>query len=340
MKNFSFFLLLVIPFFMSAQDTLGVKHLEKYTTHFSINGNGKLEGDGVQMLKRNLKEHPVVLIGEYHGSPRVSEFTASLIHEMTALGCNKFVAEVGPIATKYINEIVSASDDPFASLKELCDQYRVDDYPPFPFFDNKGDKLFVDLLKKYNWITWGIDQEFVVGYQMLVDRSFEMLNEKQKGLMKSMMTEVKDSLKSFYEIDDNDGKRYSVSIKESKLIPAYFEQISELNPEIKEVADALFATNTIYYLNAIKKYLENNTSRARYMKTNMKSYMKASNFNLSEDRMLVKLGQYHAGRGLSPMDVYDVGNLMSELSELNGKKSLHLCMQYRYSKDEYGESEG
>jgi hypothetical protein len=49
--------------------------------------------------------------------------------------------------------------------------------------------------------------------------------------------------------------------------------------------------------------------------------------------MLLKMGGVHTGRGFSPLSLFEMGNALSELAELNGNRSLHVNFTSRYYVD-------
>ena len=69
-----------------------------------------------------------------------------------------------------------------------------------------------------------------------------------------------------------------------------------------------------------------------HMKANLRAGWKRVGFDITKDRMLVKTGGIHASRGFSPLSLYELGNSLSELAELNGKHSLHIGFASRYEK--------
>ena len=260
--------LLYFPLYINAQDTLSRTDLEPYTYRFSINQQGKWSGNGADFIQKELKLHPIVLLGEYHGSKRISELSAALISEMNTLGCKNFIAEVGPIAGQYINEILHAPDGSWEKLNEFTPEQLHED-TPFPFFDESADKLFVEKLVQYGWKTWGIDQDYIDGYKMLITRAYEQVPMIDKPEVSSIYKEVLDSMDYFYQLDNQEVKRYSVSVNQSKIISQFFNKVTPLHKENAQIEKALKATNNIYHSNATRKYLKANSDRIHYMKFNL-----------------------------------------------------------------------
>ena len=62
------------------------------------------------------------------------------------------------------------------------------------------------------------------------------------------------------------------------------------------------------------------------MKRNFIHYYPAALKYKPQPRALFRLGAFHAGRGLSPTKLFDIGNLASELANSQGSHSLHILV--------------
>ena len=62
------------------------------------------------------------------------------------------------------------------------------------------------------------------------------------------------------------------------------------------------------------------------MKRNFMHYYQAALKHQPQPRALFRLGAFHAGRGLSPTKLFDIGNLASELANSQGSHSLHILV--------------
>ena len=75
---------------------------------------------------------------------------------------------------------------------------------------------------------------------------------------------------------------------------------------------------------------DSNAQRAALMKRHfMRYYREAAQRDGRAPRALFRIGAFHAGRGLSPINQFDVGNLASELAICNGSESLHILVIVR-----------
>ncbi len=177
----------------------------------------------------------------------------------------------------------------------------------------------------------GLDQEFAFAYIPLLERMYKNLKPARKRELKDAYAQVVNQIKGFYEDDSKKVKNLYIAIYESKEINQYLEAASENNSKNKEIADAIKITTKIYRYNPLQKYYAANSSRIDYMKKNLSNGFARLRFNVRKDKMLLKMGAIHTPRGLSFLDLFEIGNTLSELAIYNGNRSLHITFNQRYS---------
>ena len=74
----------------NAQDSLSAKQLKPLTYAFDI-VEGKLIGEGEVFLKQEMAKAQFTMLGEYHGSMRISEFTNAIIPVLNNLNYKAMV---------------------------------------------------------------------------------------------------------------------------------------------------------------------------------------------------------------------------------------------------------
>ncbi len=72
--------------------------------------------------------------------------------------------------------------------------------------------------------------------------------------------------------------------------------------------------------------IENNATRVELIKRNFLRQLQGPDGQLPERRALIKMGSVHAGRGRTPMHVYDIGNFAAELAFAQGGESFHVLV--------------
>lgn len=319
---------------MQAQDSLDTQDLLKISYNFTI-VDGELRGEGARMLESNIAASQYTMIGEYHGSKLISEFTKALIPVCDANNYKLMALEVGPISANKLAELSAESENTASNLKVFNQKYYypTEEFTAIPFFEHVEDADFLAEASKRSWKLIGVDQEFSYSYEMLINRMFENLSvEKQKAVNKNYRM-VRDTIAHFIGLDDSQKRRFSISATESIFLQDFLDEMSieEIN---EEIVDAFRETVKIYKYNADRKWFENNESRITYMKSNLRKGMKQNNFDISKDKMLIKMGGYHLSKGKSPLGFYELGNTLNELAEFHGNKALNISFIGRYYMEE------
>jgi hypothetical protein len=318
---------------LKAQDSLTVVQLESITYAFDVK-DGKLTGKGKAFLEQELAQAQFTMIGEYHGSKRISEFTNAIIPVLDRHNYKTMALEVGPVVGGILN---SFKDNVAADLKSIHNKYYTKEtdgtiYTSFPFFDTEEDAAFLQTAKDNSWNVFGIDQEYYDSYVMLADKMYNNLSEQAQKAHSELYMKTVSKLKKFYKDDADDKKNLHVAIAGSQL---YNKFISVMASEAKnlEIIEALAKSSDIYMLNEQKKWYENNATRIRYMKSRLNAGLARLNFNVTTDKLLIKMGGYHLSKGFSPLGLYEVGNTLNEIAEYNGNTALNIGFISRYSMD-------
>jgi hypothetical protein len=318
----------------SCQDSLGFEQLQPLTYTFDVI-NSTLTGEGGTFLMNELSQAQFTMIGEYHGSKRISEFTEAVISILDIIGCKNMILEVGPVTAKILEE---TTENTVGKLRIINDRYMIkekDGYVnlPVPFFNNIEDAMFLDKALKNKWKIMGIDQEFIYSYKMLIDRMYNNLDEKEKFNFQDMYRQVSDSITQYYNYDAEGIKDMAISMKSSQVVKDFTTKAST-SQQNKELAEALYASNHIYWLNSDKQWFENNATRIKYMKSQLRKQLEENKFHVSNDRLLVKMGGYHLSKGFSPLALYEIGNTLHEIAEYYGNKTLNITFSNRFYMEE------
>lgn len=331
-KHITLFVVFTIG--LNAQDSLTVAQLEPITYTFNV-ADGQLTGKGKTFLDQELANAQFTMIGEYHGSKRISEFTNAIIPVLNKNDYKAMALEVGPIVGRILNSIKgdAATDIKSIHNKYLTKESDEDIYTSFPFFDNKEDAAFLQTAKDYSWTVFGIDQEYYDSYVMLAEKMYNNLSKQAQKTHIELYNKTVSKLKQFYKDDLEDKQNLHVSLSKSKL---YKEFISAMASESKniEIIEALEKSSEIYLLNERKQWYENNAIRIKYMKSRLNDGLTKLNFNIAEDKLLIKMGGYHLSKGFSPLGLYEVGNTLNEIAEYHGNTALNIGFMSRFYLEE------
>lgn len=327
---FTIFLAIIQAHNAYGQDSLSVAQLKPITYSFDIE-NGKMIGDGKTFLSEELSKAQFTMIGEYHGSKRISEFTEAIIPILDSVGYKTMVTEVGPITGQILNDLNSNIQIRIESIIEKYKFVEEDGYvnTPFPFFENIEDANFLEEAKNRNWRIIGIDQEYYYSHQMLIDKMYNNLSSEKQLLNKELYEHVTDSITKYYIMDINGEMDLALSIKNSSILKD-FTTTTSTTLQNDEIAEALYASNHIYFLYSNNQWFENNSTRIKYMKSQLRKQLQRNEFNLNKDKLLIKMGQYHLSKGFSPLGLYEVGNTLNEIAEYHGNTALNIAFSSRF----------
>lgn len=339
-KTYLLLVLLCLCFNLSAQkkrDSIKVEDLKPYTYHFDI-VDGEFVGAGAEFLEKEAALHQYILLGEYHGSYRISEFTNALIPVLAAENFNTFALEVGPISGKILSEFAEDAQSTTKHLHDFNSQYYIDEegdyYGAIPFFEHQEDAQFLTQAAKHDWNLLGLDQEFIYGYEPLIDRMYKNASTADQKKFATFYKKVKDTLVAYYALESSGEQDLAVLMHESPLMKQFLETFSPLHSESPAIADAIIATTQIYYYNATRRYFDCNSTRIEYMKKNLREGFERINFDISKDKMLLKMGSVHTARGFSWLSLFEIGNTLNELANFHGNTTLHLSFQSRFYEEE------
>lgn len=309
--------------------------LQQHTYHFDIDANRPV-GDGAKMLIEELRKNQFVILGEYHGSLRISEFTRMVIPILANAGCRTFALEVGPVSAEILSELSVRPEQTAARLRDLNSRNLVEDrgrvYTPIPFFSYIEDADFLAEARTRNWRLIGLDQEGSFAHSVLIDRMFRALDRRSRTELRPVYEKAIAAVKAAYKGSQNDGPSKYEAIMDSVDVNELLNRASAANPANRRIADAVRFTNEVFYMNdsRVRQYYDANAKRINYMKRNLSEQFSRLNFDVKKEKLLLKMGAVHTGRGFSPLSLFEIGNTLSELAELNGNRSLHIEFGSRF----------
>jgi hypothetical protein len=308
------FILLAICF--GSQICLG--QVDQKPTPYSFNVESINSEKVDSLLTSKMQESQFILIGEQHGIKEVTDITQHVYELASDYGYRTLCIETDDVAAKIILKIASSS----APLVEA--QKTFDKFPyAIPFYGNEEDYTLFEKVMSKDGQLWGIDQSFMVQFRLNLSYLLEA----------SENDEFKNALKPYIE-DADDSYAEAISTK-NYMAPFIFKYSDEVHQELLTLADQqeeidilekLKLTKEIYEYNFSKQYYMNNYVRSQHMKENFMTYYNEARTIQDLPKVVFKLGSYHVARGLTETNIYDIGNMASELANTNGKRSIHILV--------------
>ena len=280
---------------------------------------GRLHGPGGQWLVEHAGAARFTLIGESHHNAETPLLTAALLHALQPSGYSAYVVESGPESTRLLMEAV-AQDDVDAGVS-LLRQF------PFSiaFLDQKDELHTAAAALDLGYEVWGVDQEFLGSPLLLLHRLSQLSSEPdERARMDDLMNREKAALERFLQTGDQSGAfLLSASADDFAALAATFPKPDS---EGARIVSQLRHSAEIYRAFAERRYYENNATRVELIKRNFLRQLQGPDGQLPERRALIKMGSVHAGRGRTPMHVYDIGNFAAELAFAQGGESFHVLV--------------
>ncbi len=321
MKIILIHFIILLPGLLSSQDSLIIETLRSNLFEVTFN-DGKLEGNGVQLLEKGVQNHHFVTIGEMHGIREVGEFSEGMYRIGKKHGYKYFAIETDPWVAQKLEYLAA---QPIDSLRAFEKRYPL----AIPFYGNQNDFSFLAAIVQENDVEgrkiWGLDQTFVAATRFLLHEVMNLAKtEPARAIAKKHFDR---SVSAFGEAMQN---RDPGSVYLRKMTDDDFRELEEAfheekNFEAMRILAGMKESKEIYQHWYDGAYYQNNRVRSRWMKDTFMRYYNEAMFRDGDlPKVMFKFGSTHSVRGLSYTYIYDLGNLISELAESKGSQSMHI----------------
>lgn len=333
MKLLQIILSLFLAWSIKAQATdtlvLDQTYLATKTRTYTLTEEG-LDGPGANLIKKAIQESQFTILGEYHGSAQISNFTKALIPYLKAADYRHFACELGPHSAR---KLAALANPPAETLHQLITFNREYAFPeigdvPLPFFENQEDAAFLSDIQEQQMQIWGLDQEYFSAVFFLYDELLslaaykpnypEIVALKEKGAAET---------KKWMIADDESEEGISVfeKILEEPAVQSFFSAFTEQDALALQIIEDLKISWDIY-----DRYKggASHQDRLNYIRSNFLSAYQNASESTVQPKFFIKIGHLHAPR--NPIGGPDVGSLLQEIAKKKGTKSTHLSMISRY----------
>jgi hypothetical protein len=278
--------------------------------------DGRLTGDGAEILRAELPDAQFILIGEDHGFADPPEIALALAQEARAFGVTHHVLEIGPRTDTLLTDILRTGNEtdlsafltgrplaiPFANMAEDA---RLADY-------------FVDGSEPGDDPLWGVDQEFIGATLIYLESLAEMASTPEATALVRARLEAE---KAAFETGDL-GALWLLS-----ALPADFRELEaafQSEPEALAIIRELEGSAEIYGLYSTGKNYASNAARVALIRRQFLNAYRAS--GETAPRALFKMGASHLAKGTGPLNTFDLGSLTEGLAAANGLKALRIVI--------------
>jgi len=292
------------PQFLIAQDSLLVDLINQNHKLFGLENN-EFKGEGWDYIRDNVISSKNILVGEDHFTNEIPLFVKAI---SKATSFDNFYIEVDPYSTRIIEK----------SLKEYSEEKRQE-------FNNKYGELysFYSFQPEYDLLQHvsnsgtkilGSDQVIMFADQLIFqDLIYSTANPEAKKIYTNIIKKSKLALARFHEKTKNPMTMYFMTLEFSEDL----EQLEKLNLSETEnlIIEDMKRSISIY-----KK--QSHSTRVKLL---LNQLMK--DYPLWKDsKNLFKYGANHLTRGESFLTVYDIGNVVANVTKSNYEESFHIMI--------------
>ena len=282
--------------------------------------DGQLSGSAVPLLEDAIHTAQFFVIGEEHGIAEIPQITSAIFDSCYEADYRHFCAEISPLMARDITRMFN--EQSFEIFKAIARQDPL--YAPFYTWQQDAEllKYIFEKADSTDNLIWGVDQEFMftVSYRLseLTDRTDDDIRDDIEELINKGKELWQQNIPPMFALQDANF---------AKLRAVFASDVTALT-----ILNELEKSFTIYhhYLRGMqgeKEYFyHNNNDRERLMKANFIRYYRLAQKDEELPKALLRFGDTHASRGLSPTRVYSLANFVSELAMSNGLEMFNILM--------------
>jgi hypothetical protein len=316
-----FYLPLLMAYTLQAQstDSILVAALQSNSFSLQINPAG-FTGDGASILREAISTPQFLLVGEQHGIVEAATFTEALFKEGITHQFQYLCIETDPFIAAQLEKVIHQPHDSITAF------FRA--FPlGVPFYNTKEDfqllQTAVDLSTANGNILWGVDQVFMGGSRFIFYRLAHMASNPQAGELALQYHQK--ALAAYTETMEsgNFEKLFLNQINDGDFSKLYDAFGNDPTDEAVRMITGLKESQMIYSLWMKGQQYDNNFTRVRLIKRQFMEYYRATLEKTELPKVVFRFGATHTYRGLSMYDQFDLGNLVSELAEMNGSHAVN-----------------
>jgi len=277
---------------------------------------GELGGPGAGFLIDEAASASFLVIGESHLNAETPGMVRAMLPALADAGYTAMAIETGVrIAGHAEREIELGNVDRFARLMAEV---------PFTaaFIDHTPElALLESAVGEHGMALWGLDQVFAGGARFNLSELVRLApDDGARELAQGMLDKATAGFMKFVRTGDpSSGFLNSATTEDYAALRGAFEG----RAHALAIVDELEASGEIYGLFRSGANYESNKTRIDLMKRHLAERVREHPL---EEKVLMKFGAIHAGRGYTPLNMLDVGNAAAELGVLRGGGSVHVAI--------------
>jgi hypothetical protein len=303
----------------SFEERLAAKVAEsRYYVHFR---NGAFSGPGWDLLVKEGQASQFFLVGEEHGVAETPTVVRELFRALQPAGYRHLALEISPPMATVLDGLA------YKGLPKVASFFQ--EHPPgVAFFTLKEEaELLVAARAAVAGdapVLWGLDYE-VTADRFLLDR---LRGKAPEGPAKAAADALYEkSAAAWKTVSETKNPAAFFSFSASPDVLADLRQAwPNPDPESALALEVIEETLAINQLFVANRNWESNERRAQLNRRSFLRHWNEAKAAGPAPRVMLKFGASHMIRGRNVSEVFDLGNLASELAAVEGGKSFHLLV--------------
>lgn len=266
-------------------------------------GRLTLRAEGWDKILAAAQKSSSVLIGEDHFTNEIPYFTSALSSQIKF---DNFFGEIDPYSAKILQQKIRTLSLP------AFKSYVADYGNTFSFYAFEPELALLQKLVKQGVQLNGTDQILLVGDRLICSELAKITsNKRAKEIYRSIEINSKNHFEAFLK---DQGKPFYL------YTPDFDKKLNELaslplSQEEKKLVEMLKLTAKIY------------KSGSHHLRVQlMKNQLMATYSEWYNKKNLFKYGANHVAKGESLLEIFDIGNLVNNISDGQFGKSLHIMV--------------
>lgn len=244
-----------------------------------------------------------VLIGEDHFTNEIPYFTAALT---TQIKFDNFFCEIDPFTAGILQDKIKKLSE--TELRQYITKYG----NTFSFYAFTPEFALLKQFTKSNTTIQGTDQILLVGDRVICNELSRITKNKKA--------------KDIYQTIENNSKIYFDKFLRDEG-KTFYLLTDEFAAKIEELLSLQLSSREVEIIQALKLSVKIYKSRSHPLRIQlMKNQLMQKYSAWGAKRNLFKYGANHLAKGESLMEIYDIGNLVSNIDDSEYKKSLHIMI--------------
>jgi len=283
--------------------------------------DGELTGPGADWIFNQADDLQFLSLGEMHGVFEIAQMSAAIARAYKDNGFGATAVELSPTMARVVGQAMASEETYKDFLKKTAFQVEDDTVYPFQFYFFEEDYAFLKIFAgggQNSPPIWGLDQEFFFSLNFLLETLLD----------KAPSDEARDYINSLLE--KTAAEPFYIGVAE----PAEFETLKglfgpEVDPETLGILDGLLFSNRFYRSVFLEDpdgegfdLLEKKSQTMRQIFLSRYQALKAKTGEKA--KVIIKYGSQHLGRGLNQAGIYDFGNFIPELAEIEHGATLSI----------------